>query len=158
MIAECPQIKREAWIDHLLSYVCRCVGQHRMVLVGVHHHVVLFAGAVERPGHLDGVLEMDVIVGRAVDDQQPRAPVVEHPREIDRRIVVVACGVVLRQVVVDFGVNRVVVAPRSDGSHGDRSRAATPSFRCATCAVRSAGVPSVPRCVPMKNTARMPSC
>lgn len=35
---------------------------------------------------------------------------------------------------------------------------ATPSFRCATCAVRSAGVPSVPRCVPMKNTARMPSC
>ena len=39
-----------------------------------------------------------------------------------------------------------------------RSRVATPSFRCATCAVRSAGVPSVPRCVPMKNTARMPSC
>ena len=62
---------------------------------------------------------MDVIVGRAVDDQQPRAPVVEHPREIDRRIVVVACGVVLRKVVVDLGVDRVVITPRGDGSHGD---------------------------------------
>lgn len=39
---------------------------------------------------------------------------------------------------------------RSNRSTNSRSRAATPSFRCATCAVRSADVPSVPRCVPMK--------
>ena len=63
---------------------------------------------------------MNVVVGRAVDDEQSGLGVVEHPGEVNRGVVVVACGVVLRQVVVDFGVNRVVVAPRSDGSHGDR--------------------------------------
>ena len=80
---------------------------HRVVLIGVNHHVVLLAGAVERAGHLDGVLEMDVVVGSAVDDQQAGLLVVEHPREVDRRIVVVARGVVLREVVVDLGVDRV---------------------------------------------------
>ena len=110
----------ERVFDHLLPDIGRVVGLHRMVLVGVDHHVVLLAAAVQGTCHLHAVLEMNVVVGRAVDDEQSGLGVVEHPGEVNRGVVVVACGVVLRQVVVDFGVNRVVVAPRSDGSHGDR--------------------------------------
>ena len=68
----------------------------------------------------DAFLEVDIVVGRAVDDEQAGLGVVEHPGEVDRGVVVVARSVVLRQVVVDFGVDRVVVAPRCDGGHGNR--------------------------------------
>ena len=109
----------ERVVDHLLPHVARVVGQHGVVLIGIDHHVVAFAGPVERPGELGRMLEMDVVVGHAVDQQQPGAPVVEQPREADRRIVIVAGSVVLRQVVVDLGIDGVVVAPRRDGGHGD---------------------------------------
>ena len=46
------------------------MGLHRVVLVGVDHHVVLLAAAVQGAGHLDGVLEVDVVVGRTVANQE----------------------------------------------------------------------------------------
>ena len=45
------------------------MGLHRVVLVGVDHHVVLLAAAVQGTCHLHAVLEVDIVVGRAVDDE-----------------------------------------------------------------------------------------
>lgn len=76
--------------EHLLADVYHIVGHHRMVLVGIDHHVVLLPELVQCTGHLHRVLEMDVIVRRTVNDQQTRAVVAEQVREIDGRIVVVS--------------------------------------------------------------------
>ena len=110
----------ERVVDHFLADPLAAVGQHRVVLIGVDHHVEAFLGAVQLAGHLHRVLQVDVVVGRAVDDEQARLRVVQQPCEAHGRVVVVAVGVVLRQAVVDLGVDRVVVAPRRDGRYGDR--------------------------------------
>ncbi len=81
-----------------------------MVLVGVYHHVVELARAVQRTAHLHGVLEMHIVVGRAVYDQKTRRRA-QTVGEVDRRVVVVAGGVILRQIVVYLGIDAVVIAP-----------------------------------------------
>ena len=40
-----------------------------VVLVGVEEHLVLLIGLVELRHEVDGILEMHVVVGRAVDEQ-----------------------------------------------------------------------------------------
>ncbi len=54
-------------IDHLLPHGLRRIGTHRMILVGVNHHVEPFTDAIEDTGHLGRMLEVDIIVGGAVE-------------------------------------------------------------------------------------------
>ena len=42
---------------------------NRVVLVGIEEHLVLLVGLVELRHEVDGILEMHVVVGRAVDEQ-----------------------------------------------------------------------------------------
>ena len=59
-------------INHLLTNRRSAIGQHRVILVGIDHHIVLFARLVERTTYLNGILEMDIVVGSAVYDKQAR--------------------------------------------------------------------------------------
>ena len=43
---------------------------HRVILVGIDHHIVVLARCVQSAAHLHRVLEMDIVVCRAVDDKQ----------------------------------------------------------------------------------------
>ena len=63
-----------------------------MVLVGIYHHVVLLSRAVESATHLDGILEVYVVVGCAVDDKKA-CLIGEAVREVDGRVIVVALRV-----------------------------------------------------------------
>ena len=40
-----------------------------VVLVGIEEHLILLVGLVELRHEVDGILEMHVVVGRAVDEQ-----------------------------------------------------------------------------------------
>lgn len=71
-------------LHHLLPHVARVARHHRMVLVGIDHHIVLLAAAVERPRHLHRILEVHIVIGRTVDDEQFRIPIIELPGKIER--------------------------------------------------------------------------
>lgn len=79
-----------------------------VVFVRVDPHFERFAVRGQLGGHFVGVLNVHVVVGRAVRDQQFSF---EPVGETDRRIVVVARRIVLRHAVINFGVNRVVETP-----------------------------------------------
>ena len=79
-----------------------------MVFVRIDPHFERFAVRRQLGGHFVGVLNVYVVIGRAVRDQQFSF---EPVGETYRRVVVVAGRVVLRHAVINFGVNRVVETP-----------------------------------------------
>ena len=60
----------QAVVNHLLADVDHIVWTHRVVLVGIYHHIVLLARSIQRATHLHRILEVYVVVGRTVDDKQ----------------------------------------------------------------------------------------
>ena len=56
-------------VNHLLANVGGGSWAHRVVLVGIDHHIVVLACGIEAAAHLHRVLEVDIIVGSAVDNQ-----------------------------------------------------------------------------------------
>ena len=85
-------------LNHLLAYERRIRGRHRVILIGIDHHIVLLACTIQCMAHLHRILEMYVIVGRTVHNQQLGA-VTEAVGEVNRRIIVIACCVLLWQTV-----------------------------------------------------------
>lgn len=108
----------QAVVNHLLADVDHIVGAHRVVLIGVNHHIVLLACTVQGAAHLHSVLEVHVIVGRAVDDQQTSV-VRQAVGEVDGRVIIIARGILLRETVVYLRIDRIVVTPRGYGSNRD---------------------------------------
>ena len=87
-----------------------------MVLVREEELVVVDAGRVQSLHQLHGVLEVDVVVGGAVDQQVLALEVLGVGR---RGVEIVTVGVLLRGAHEPFGVDVVVVAPVGDGCDGD---------------------------------------
>ena len=87
-----------------------------VVFVRIDAHLKLLIGLLKGGGHIEGVLEMHVVVARAVNKQ---VVALQTVCKIERRVVVVTVGVVLRTLQETLGVNVVIVAPRGDGCHGD---------------------------------------
>ena len=85
-----------------------------MVAVGVDLHVELLAGLYEGLAILGGVAQVDVVVGRAVDEQE----VARELRCAADGVVGIALAVFLRRAHVALGVDGVVVAPVGRGCHG----------------------------------------
>ena len=61
---------------------------------------------------------MDIIVARAVDNQQ-RGAGRQTLGKVDRRIIVITSCILPRQTIIDLRIDRVVVAPRGYGCHRD---------------------------------------
>ena len=89
-----------------------------MVLIGIYHHIVLLARSIEAAAHLHRVLEVDIVICSAVDNEQTSA-VRELLGVAEWRVVVISARVILRQTVVDLCVDCVVLTPRGDGSNGN---------------------------------------
>ena len=79
-----------------------------MVFVRVDQHFERFAGFDQPFDHFVTVLDVHVVVSGTVRQQQ--FPL-QQVRETDRAVVVVPRRIVLRQAVIKFGVDRVVIAP-----------------------------------------------
>ena len=60
-------------VNHLLPYERCCRRAHRVVLVGIDHHIILLARLVESVTHLHRILEVYIVVGCTVNDKQLRA-------------------------------------------------------------------------------------
>ena len=87
-----------------------------VVFVGVDAELELFASGFEGSDHVGSILEMDVVVAGAVDEE---VFAFEEVGEVEGRVVVVAAGVVLRTLEEALGVDIIVVAPGDDGSDSD---------------------------------------
>ena len=87
-----------------------------VVLVGIDAKLELFASIFQSRHHIDCVLEVDVVVASAMDEEVVAA---QEVGEVKRRIVIIATGIVLRTLEETFGVDVVVVTPRDDGCDGN---------------------------------------
>lgn len=79
-----------------------------MIPVGIDVELEGLVVLDEFGNHLVRILNMHVVVARTVRDQQLALQAVG---EMNRRVVVVSRRVILRQAVVDLGVNRIVEPP-----------------------------------------------
>ena len=104
-------------VGHELIEVEACVSAiDAVVFVGIDAELKLFACVLESRDHIDCILEMDVVVTSAVDEQ---IIALKQIGEVEGGVVVVAAGVVLRALEESLGVDVVVVTPRDDGCDGD---------------------------------------
>ena len=81
---------------------------HSVIPVGIDVELEGLVVLDESGNHLVRILNMHVVVARTVRDQQLALQAVG---EMNRRVVVVSRRVILRQAVVDFGINRIVEPP-----------------------------------------------
>jgi hypothetical protein len=95
------------------------VGHHIVIIVGVNHHVERALGIDKRSNHPHGILHVNIIVSRTVDQQQLTT---QQPGVVNRRIIVVSCRVVSRKTIVNLGVDRVVETPICDRRNRNRNR------------------------------------
>ena len=81
---------------------------HSVIPVGIDVELEGLVVLDESGNHLVRILNMHIVVARTVRDQQLALQAVG---KMNRRVVVVSRRVILRQAVVDLGVNRIVEPP-----------------------------------------------
>ena len=121
--------------DEVLARVAPVDG---VVAVGVEVHVELVAELHECLGEFGGVLEVDVVVGHSVDEEEVA---VDFLVAVERRAVV-AGGILLRCAHESLGIDGVVESPVGDGGNGYATVEDFTAFAHGHEGVESAEAPS----------------
>src|SRR5579863_6578295 len=105
------QLPQQMLINHVkqVSLVDRAADPVRFA--GIHHKAELLARFNEAFDHLNAVLEMDIVVTGAVDQQQRSTQFSGHIRQAQ---ILIALPILFRKSLITLGINRIVVSPIGD--------------------------------------------
>jgi hypothetical protein len=87
-----------------------------MVAIGIVHRLKLLVGLDERIDKIDCILKMDIVVARAMHQEQVPFQLVDMG---DGAVIVVTSGVDLGSLQVALGVDRIEIPASRHRRHGD---------------------------------------